>query len=701
MLARLAYILTRYKTSFFLGCLFFLGLLALGVQKPSFSGQLEGWNLASNPEYRALIRKDSIFGKGEKVFIRIQPHSNDRTEVLRAIGVLEKELLRHFPDGEVLSPLTFYQKMRQHWQGQDRSLSEFLRSAQEVPLLRQLIARDAQSFLLIVTLPELAQVDTDELDLTLQVAGGEVFQADSLSEVHLAQAIETSIRKDLLIILFLISGIFLGYFLFSFRHIGALVYMVTLIALSLVTTWLLFSLLGFTINIISIIVFPVVLILALSDSIHLVTGFQQLGQGEPREERIRHTLERYIVPSFLSSFTTAAAFFSFYWYNESAFIREFGLITAVALMVEFLIAFLMAPFLLNLIPRKPIRAGAMLGVAAWMRRNKQWFSFGLVLVLVASLFFVSDLRIESGSDTFFPRGSKVRQLNQEFKANYFSPLEANLIIGAKAGAKVPMDTLQSYVRQIAQTSKGIEGVVEVQSATDSYWFENRMGLRTDLFRHLGKRNPYFEPDSRQFLIQCQFQRPSDIPPFADYWRNMPIQAGIDLEVSSTKLMMDTSSRMLSISLLKSLITAGLTIFLIILLLTRSIWIAAMSMVPNFIPLGFIVLIYGLFDANLTMITSLTLVIGLGLLDDDTIHILYRRLWLRAEMEELNFSILSSGFLLVIAFLSFGVSHFFPVQEFGMVAAMVFLVGVVCEMTIMVWVLDKVVDLRTKREQQIK
>ena len=124
-----------------------------------------------------------------------------------------------------------------------------------------------------------------------------------------------------------------------------------------------------------------------------------------------------------------------------------------------------------------------------------------------------------------------------------------------------------------------------------------------------------------------------------------IPEGIIISSASSAILMDEVNSSVSKSLIQSLSSSGLVIFFMIFLLTRSISASILSLLPNLVPIACIIILFYIFGISLNIITSLTAVICLGLLDDDTVHILYRKLWLKEDMEELSFSILSSAIIL--------------------------------------------------------
>lgn len=663
----------------------------MSFRLPTLNGELKGWNMKSNPEFNLLNKKDSLFSQGKKIYLLVTPKSDSLYQVFEEVKRLETELREEFTNAEVLSPTVFYSKMIRNWNTRNNSLTSFLKEGSEVPLLKQLIAKDHTSFLIIFSKADLSNVQTKDFDSIIAKYRSNV-KVEALSELHLAEDIKQNMSFDLKYILSLIALFFILYMGYAFRTYKAIVYTLFLIVVSIISTAYLFSFLGMTINVTSILSFPIVLILALSDALHLLSGYAKNSVIENKDERITATLKLFVIPSFFSSFTTAVAFFSFYIFGESTYVQEFGLITAIALMLEFVLAYLVSPIFLYWIDIKGIRDKELNYVAHFLYNKRVPITLLFGAITIISAFFIRDVRIESSMDALFPRGSRSEHLNEELKKNYFDVLEASLII--TPASNLTSEQTDSIVESIAASCRSMNGVVNVNSASNTYLFKSKLGKKVDLFKVLGERSPYFNENTGQYLIDCQFKDDEFIRNFARSWRSRSAK-DYSIEVVSNKLMMDRSNYMISISLIESLSTAGLSIFVVILLLTRSVLTSVLSLFPNIIPLGLVVLLYVFFELDMNMITSFTMVIALGLLDDDTIHILYRKLWLKQPMEELNFSVLSSGLLLSFTFLIFIISKYFPVQQFGFVTALIFLIGVICEMTVMVWILEYVTKPRKK------
>lgn len=668
-----------------------MALFSLFIRFPEINGSLEGWNSTSNPEYRLIKKRDSLFQRNERILVVIEPKEDSLYQTFKQVKELKSNLLQKFPTADVVSPTDFYSKMIRHWQTKNNKLSDFLKEGREVPLLKQLIGKDASSFLLVFSMKSLSNVNADHFDRILDDFDHS-FEARAISSVHLTRDTSKSMSDDLRIMLIIILSFFLLYMLFAFKSLKAIIYTFILIVTSVYSTVILFYLLGKDIEVISIIAVPVVLVLALSDSLHLLSGYSKLEHLVNTDDRLKETIRLYIVPSFFSSFTTAFAFFSFYLFGDTRFIQDFGLIAAIGLMLEFCIAFLISPFLLNWMNLRSTEKHQLNRLARVLFNRRKPITIGFIIITIIGGVLVPQLEIDHNLQTLLPRGSQSKILNSELNRNYFSILDASLIITPNTALED--STVRKEIKNITRSCLLMKGVVNVNSATNDYYFRSKFGRRVNLYDVLGANSPFFNEETGGYLIDCQFENDEQIISFANHWRNTQMD-NYSIEVVSQKLMMTKSNHMVASSLIKSLSTAGLTIFFVIFFLTRSLMTSLLSLFPNLVPLGFIVLFYTTAGLDMNMITSLSMVVGLGLLDDDTIHILYRKLWLKKSMGELNFSVISSGIVLSISFLLFGISSFFPVQQFGLVTALIFLIGVIAELTVMVWILDKVGKRKVK------
>ena len=663
-------------------------ILFVAIPIPKFNGNISGFNLENNQEFIKYNRTDSIFKNGSKIYLEILPNSDERKSTHKAIESLKQKIKLKYKNAKIISPLTFYSKMIRHWKIKNNKLSTFLKQAKQIPELNKLIANDLKSFLVVISFKDLNNIDIDYINNIVKSPPKKIKKINVFSRAHLESSIEKYITKDIRNLITLILAFFLVYITYAFRNYKALIFMAFTILGPISVSIFTFYLIGVQINIISLLVFPIVLILALSDSIHLLTGYVKFNHVESKFLRAQKVISYYIIPSFFSSATTSAAFLSFYFFNESIYIQQFGLITSISLILEFIIIFTIAPFLLMQLDLVKINDSSLNVASNFLIKNKKPISFGLVLILMVSLFFVNKLSIKSDTEIFFPKNSEISNVKDRLIKNYYSTIELNILVSTNK-EEINKKSLEDYIEKLSTKFKKEDLVINTSCALDKYYFKTRYGIEANLFDFFDQGNPYYDKKSNTYRIELRFKTPKDVVKFSDEKLTAILKdcpSGINIYYSSLGLLMDEVNNSITNSLIKSLLTSGFVIFLIILIITKSVLASFLSLLPNLIPIGFIIIIYYLLNININIITALTVVISIGLLDDDTVHILYRKFWLKKPMEELSFSILSSAIILTICFAFFMICSFKPIVTFGWVISLIFIIGVISEMTLMQWIL---------------
>lgn len=683
-------LLVKYRKSFFLGQLFLFVALFLALGLPEYNGNLDGLESEENPEFQKLVQVDSLFRNGKVFYFLLTPESKERKALFDCIDSLETSVASVYPDVKFITPVPFYRKMIRYFGADSENTDVFIKKADSIPLLKELISHDKSSLMCIMSMHEEYDVDIEKIDSIVSNLESDKVSIGTLSEPHLNNAIQNTLSRDMLFITTGIFIIFIAYILYMVRSISAVIYMATLIVLCLGSGVLIFSVLGFEINVISMISLPIILILVLSDSLHLLAGTNKLYSIEDNEERTEKIFSHYMIPSFYSSVTTAVAFLSFYFFGESDFVRQFGLVTAIGLMIEFLITYAASPFLLNKIRTKSLHDLQLIKFNRFLFGNKRSLTTLMGIAAVASLFVIPSLEIDSSPDSYFPKNDELTDRYEYFKDNYFAPLTVNVLVRNKGVINDSTKALtQGEAKRLTKEIREIEHVSTVISSADEFYFKTKLGLRVNLFNHLGNLNPYYNSEKDIYLIEVRIDELNNTEGVVRQLNSIVVPNGIELTTASEEVMLNQMNREITLSLLKSLLTSGLGIFLIFLLLIKSLRLALLSLLPNVVPIGITLLVFYFADFKLDLLTSLTLVISLGLLDDDTVHIIYRRFILKEPMGEMNFSVMSSALLLIVSFLLFTLSKFEPVQIFGIVCSVIFLVGIFSELVIFKWIIETV------------
>lgn len=680
--------LVSNRKPLFVFVLIILTVTFFNLGLPKYNGELGGLESEKNEEFHKLKSVDSTFRNGQSFYFLCAPKTNNTHEILDRIDSLSTSLLRIYPNARVSTPAPFFHEMRRYFGAKAEKWDHFMHKADSVPLLNQLIADDQKGFMIILSASENELIETKIVDSIAKNTEGNALKIELLSELHLTEVIGQTLASEMTWITGLILLLFTSYILFMIRNIRGILFMLFLIMVCLVSVPMLFSILEFQINVISIISLPIVLILVLGDSLHLVAGTNKYYEIENDSERMTMIVKRFIIPSFYSSLTTAFAFLSFYFFSESEFVRQFGLVTSLAVMLEFLITFLISPFLLYKTRISSLRDFNLFKFSNFLSKKRLQISIVLGALTILSLFIIPKLVIDASPDSYFPKNTPITERYNYFKTNYYEPLSINIVV-KNTGDLSDSSRMNTYQKayELNKKIQDIDYIKSVSSSADVFLFKNKMGITVNLFNHLNENDPFYNYENDEYLLDVKLKDLNKTGAFLDWLDKYPKQESIKITSASREKMLNEMTHSLTSTLMESLLTSGLGIFLIFLLLTRSIKLALLSLLPNLIPIGITLIFFYIFDFQLNLLTSLTLVISLGLLDDDTVHIIYRRLILKEEMEELTFSVISSALLLSIAFLIFALSNFEPLVVFGIICALIFMVGLISELVMFRWIID--------------
>jgi uncharacterized protein len=690
-LQRVVDLLARRRTVLFLSALALLGLGMAFTELPRFTGSLRGFDLRDHHFYATKLYADSLFGGGTTVYVTVTPTSPDVREVYSGMETLGERIAAAYPEANLLS-LSSYYRLVYRPANPSGSTQHFLHSAAQLPLLRDLVGRNGDSFLLLVRIGPGERIDVEEF--TAAIAGDYpgIETPHALSVFHIEESIRQHIIRDFVTLTLSVVLVFILLFAYIYRRVGAVVFAGTNILVSVLASLFFISLFRVDLNLVTILVVPVVIVLSLADSVHLLTGYATSTIAH-QHERLKHVLSLYLIPSFFSSLTTAVAFFTFYLYSDSQFIRDFGLITAFALMAEFFVTFMVSPLLLHRLDLRTLHGFRVTAASDFLLSRQKAFSAFFLLILVGSVFFVSRLEFSTSTHTFFPRSSEVERAHDRFNQQYYSQINLEVLVQARhtGDRAVERERLDAYVRELTDALAAHPAVSGVTSGLDQISLPAIVPIRVPIERLVGSDNAYYNEAQNVHRVVVTFPDADVIKdfylgPFSRLRDNAPEH--VSVSATSAFLVMDAVNEHVASSLVKSLLTAGVAIVLMILIMTRSVLLALFCLLPNLVPLGIVTLVFVAFDFDINILTAITAVVCLGMLGDDTIHILYRKVALRSPLDEVSFSILSTSAILVLGFAIFGLSSFRPVQTFGIISAIVFLFGVASDLTLMPAVIDR-------------
>ncbi len=528
----------------------------------------------------------------------------------------------------------------------------------------------------------------------------------------LQEAILKKVKQDRLTLNPAMMILCLIVLLATFRWWPAVVAPISAVALAVLAVIGGMALLGQPMTILTNIIPPLLIIVGLSDSVHLIGRYFEELQREPvRVLAGRKAARALISACFMTSLTTAVGFGSLFA-ARTAELGRFGIVAAIGVIFAYFATILFVPAFITLMraPRKTDSAGEALPerrgwieslvvvvTLATFRRVK---SVAVAAVVVACGLGLLASRVSADAKLLdaFEEGeevSEVIRLIQE-KLSGIRPLE--ILIETPDGSLLEPHTIKavetallalspddvicstSYIQPLREMRVALTGNGEGRK-TDFSSLAQTQALGSILFeRSKGALGELLSPDERTgratvFFADVGIKRTLVV--LGEFETRLRKELGPKVHVSflGEAYVGSVGRDHVLRDLLSGLGLAMVTIFVLLAVVFRSLPLAIAAMPPNIIPLlatGAYMMARGI---QLNITTAITFSIGIGLAVDDTLHIVARfreeqrrisslRVALLRAARGTGTAIFVSGISLALGFSVLMLSEFVSVRQFG-------------------------------------
>lgn len=356
----------------------------------------------------------------------------------------------------------------------------------EEPLLeRVVVSADGSKTTFVVELSEEArQINTllgvvDRLDAQLAI-----WEKDLDSHPDLELSGLPSVRVDIITALqkeqmrFLpITGVLMSLLLlWMFRRAAGVLLPITSVLLALAWTMAILVLIDQPINIINSVLPTLMMIIGLSDGIHLLSrASEEATVDRPREEIIVSTVKHMGMACFLTSLTTAIGFGSLVM-ARTEILQNFGLHTAMGVMLTYVSTLLFIPAMLTWM-RPPVRSGltatspglierGMVYISLYVRTYpKRQVVIGVALIGAAAAASVAWGNIDTRLLETFPEGHKTRVLTHEVEDEFSGVLPLIISIDAEEKGYFEAPENLQKLSTLAQTVKARDPEMVLKTAS--------------------------------------------------------------------------------------------------------------------------------------------------------------------------------------------------------------------------------------------
>ncbi len=529
-------------------------------------------------------------------------------------------------------------------------------------------------------------------------------------EVHLAgspilnAALDRASRRasrTLFPLVFVLSAVVLWVF---FRRLGAIVVPFVSVGAGIVWTLALLKLLGGTLDMVTVALPPLVWVLGLSTSIHLLVAHEvQRKRGASAEEAVRRTLAELVRPCAMSAVTTAIGFASLVLSSMPP-VRQLGAFAALGILLCLASNFLLFPSLVRgsrkeKSDKDQVEASHFSGALAdWLvRRPRTALAVSALPLLILGIGIVR-LRVESNPIEFFRHDAPIVHVYKDVLADFTGPYSLEVVLTPPS----PVASAKVFIRLagIVDAMEAEPGVARVVSAVDLVrraHQENaggggegyRVPTGEEAFADAWERLAAAEDELRPLVSDGEVRLSVVARPMGSQAHRRlveTVEAHLAEAVASWQprltgivaLLVDMQDQLVQ-SQIRSFGLAFLLIGAVMAALLRRGAYALAASGPNLLPIVFALGVLGLFDVPLNAATIMIAGIALGIGVNDTIHFLerYRRARRSGEVAEdavtttlaaVGRPMVVTSVVAALGFLMLLFSEFVPLFHFGLLTA---------------------------------
>lgn len=413
------------------------------------------------------------------------------------------------------------------------------------------------------------------------------------------------------------------------------------------------TLTGRPISVLTTIVPNLIIVIGISDSVHMLSRYQEdLRRRPERRAALAHTLTRMTWACFLTSFTTAVGFASLLLTNV-AVVQEFGLVAAVGIMMAYFVTIQVVPAVLDNVPplrgrfadefAQVVSTRSMTAVARIVHRRRGWIVAVTVAILAAVAFGIP--RIEENSSWLqdIDPKNEVYVAHDYIEHNLASIFTVELSLAGdfrRLETLVALDAYEARLREEPRVGSvvGWADVVKEAMRADPFVRERRLprtqaeldrihGVlkstlgRTGITRALMAEGFDYSRVTIRASERLEARGLEEVVAYAESVRDAA--APFSVTPTGKSWLAKKSLDGVIHSMIATVGVAALVISLVMAFMFGSVRTGVISMIPNFLPMAVTAGIMGYLEIDLNFSTITVFSVSLGLAVDNTIHFLSR------------------------------------------------------------------------------
>ncbi|MCJ8163544.1 MMPL family transporter [Pontibacter sp. E15-1] len=505
------------------------------------------------------------------------------------------------------------------------------------------LGKEASDTLMAALNGKLAQLQLQES----HVAGKALAQSVFVDKMKIELAIFMS-ASILLVILFL---------WITFRTAWGVLVPLVVVLLSVLWAMGVMGLFNKPIDVMTMLLPTILFVVGMSDVIHILSRYiTELGNGMEKLPALKITVKEVGMATFLTSLTTSIGFLTLLT-TAIVPIRNFGLYTAIAIGLAYVLAFTLLPAILILIKKpNPVRArrvdfswpillGRMLRFVLQHPKEILVSSFAIIVISLAG---ISQIKVDTTLLEDLGDDDPILQDFRYFEDNFSGVRAFEMhLIAAKGHSMYDLEVLheveklERYLTHtyglnfITSPASVVKTINRAQNGgLDDYFKlpESKRGLqqvkqRLQAFRNRSELRSLVTADAAEGRLTGKMK---DIGSAAATVQNDSLRSYIRQHINpdflhtrltGSSILLDKNNAYVTKNMMQGLLIAFGVIALIVGLVFRSLRMVVISLIPNVIPLLMIGGLMGFMGVNMTVSISIIFTIAFGIAVDDTIHFL--------------------------------------------------------------------------------
>lgn len=579
---------------------------------------------------------------------------------------------------------------------------------------------------------------------------------NSASNVYLAgpsvinAELDRMSQEDLAMFVPLMFCVAIAVLIVLFRKVSGVILPMASVGISNIWTIGLYAACGNSMNMVSGIITPVIFVVTLSTSVHIINHYYYLESAinncQSSTANLQSTIKHVGMPCFLSCLTTSIGFLSLMT-SDVLPVKMTGAFTAAGIMLSFFVSVVLITAASSFLRYK--RSGQkqsgrlqhtaqifqrLLGSISSFVCYRTWFVMIFCIVLIViSIYGILRLEVESDIIKAFPKDSEIIIANNYIEDNLTGLLPLEIAASPSNNTTVtdPMilnslENFQEFLKSINEVTftLSIADVIKkanqtINTGNPQYYKIPESEEKANACLNMASLyegsivNNLFTPDKTSARISVRMKQAGSeryskiLDMIKDYIENNMTQ-NINMRITGVVHLLIEMQDYLLMNQIKTFSLAFAIIFIVMVFLLRSIKLALISMIPNIIPVILTIGAMGYADIRLDSGTMMIASVAIGIAVDDTIHFLYRfrkefnqrvvshdnpDINSNPDMDIRKYYVMSidqtlrhvgkamifTSIVAVCGFLTLCLSHFKPIQYFGLLTAVTMASAIVADL----------------------